>query len=87
MATGPHMVRCPHAIWGGFNVPSNDFAYDLVSGDDSRIARREFAFYDVQVGAAYAAGKNAEQHVAGLGVGSWDVLDVERGFGDRRWGW
>src|SRR5947208_605158 len=86
MATGPLMVTCPHAIWGGFDVSNGDFAYDLVAGNDSRIARREFALYDVQVGTADAAGKNVEQHVAGLGVGSWDILDVERRFADRGWG-
>ena len=63
-----------HVICGCFNVSCDYFADDLVAGDDSRIARRELAFYDVQVGAADSAGENAEQNVSGLGIGSWDIF-------------
>jgi hypothetical protein len=73
----------PYMTCAGKEVSGDDFAYDLVAGNDSRIARREFAFYDVQVGAAYTAGEHTEQNVARLGGGSRDVLDVERRLGDR----
>jgi hypothetical protein len=47
--------RCP--TW--FGVSRDDFADDLVTGDYPWIARREFAFYDVQVGSADAASEDS----------------------------
>jgi hypothetical protein len=76
--------ECPtHTIRGRFKVASDDFADDLVSGDETWIARREFTFYDVQIGAADAACENPEQNVAGLGLWSWDVFDLQRESRDR----
>jgi hypothetical protein len=37
----------PHLFLTGLEVSGDDFAYDLVSGDDSRMAGREFAFNDM----------------------------------------
>ena len=59
-------------------ISSDDFAYDLVSGNDARIARRELTFYDAQVGPANAAGEHTQQNVSGLGIGSWNLFDLER---------
>jgi len=53
-------------------------ADDLVAGDDSRVERREFAFHDVEVGAADSAGEDAEQDVAGVGRGRGNIFDSKR---------
>ena len=43
----------------------DDLADDLVAGDEAGLERRKVALGDVQVGAADAAGDDAEQDVAG----------------------
>ena len=53
-------------------------ADDLMTGDDVVEARRKFAFGDVQIGAADAAGTDLQKHVAGLQSRTRDVLDVQR---------
>src|ERR1700723_1256128 len=55
----------------------NDFPNDLVAGDQVGLQRRKIAFYDVQVGATDAAGRYAEEHVAGGKRWTWNVLHFE----------
>jgi hypothetical protein len=38
-----------------FNISGDDFTHDLMAGNNAWIARRQFAFGDVKVCAAYAA--------------------------------
>lgn len=68
----------PHMCCARFQLSGNDFAYDLVAGDDARVHLGEFAFNDVQIGAADTAGKNLQENVAGLRIGSGDVFDSQR---------
>jgi len=77
---------CPPKLCCGVELSSDYFAYDLVPGNHSRIARREFAFYDVQVGATDSTGKDTQQNVAGLELWNWNIFDVKRPVRDRRWG-
>jgi len=58
------------------NLSGNDFADDLVSRDDARIARRQFTLYDVQVGAADAASEDTQQNVVRFWGRSWNVFDL-----------
>ena len=46
-----------------------DRADDLVTGDDSRMARRQVALGDVEVGAADAAGLDTDENLARAGLG------------------
>jgi hypothetical protein len=77
--------RAACSTWSGISG-GDDLADDLVPGNNSRIARREFAFYDVQVGSAHPTGKDPKQKVSGLELWSWNVFDVERQLRDRGWG-
>jgi len=65
----------PYTVCYGIEVSGYDFAYYLVAGNDSGLARREFAFNDVEVGAADSAGAYPEKNVAGFRLGCGDVFD------------
>jgi hypothetical protein len=54
------------------------FADDLMAGNDGGQARGEFAFDDVEVRAADAAGVDFDEHLAGAGRGDGDVFERER---------
>jgi hypothetical protein len=70
--------ECPtHTICGGFQVSGDDFADDLMSGNDSRIARREFSFNDMKVGPADATCEDAEENMARFGLGRGDLFNSE----------
>jgi hypothetical protein len=49
---------------------ADNFTYNLVAGDDALVERREFAFDDVQVGAAHTAGFDAQEQLAGTRLGA-----------------
>jgi hypothetical protein len=76
----------PPKLCCGIELSGDYFAYDLVPGNNSWIARREFAFYDMQVGATDPTGKDTQQNVAGLELWSWNIFHVKRRLRDRRWG-
>ena len=59
-------ARAERKLGGG---AVDDFADDLMAGDDARVERRKVALDDVEVGAADAAGEDAEEDVAGVRVG------------------
>jgi hypothetical protein len=53
----------------------DDFADDLMAGDDARVQRRKIALDDVQIGAADAAGDHLEKDLAWLWLRARDVFD------------
>jgi hypothetical protein len=55
---------------------------DLVARGDGSVQRRQFSGGDVQVGAADAAGFDAEQDFAGAWLGNGQVLHRQRARGD-----
>ena len=58
-------------------------SYDLVAGDEGLLARRQFAFNDVQVRAADAASTDAKKDLTGSGRrfrGLFDLKRLFRGF-------
>ncbi len=59
----------------------NDFADDLMAGDDARVEGRKIALDDVEIGAADAAGDDFEENFAGLRLGARDVFDGKPGAG------
>ena len=62
-------------------------AHHLVAGHDGRFAGRQFALDHVEVGAAYAAGTDPHQHLAGGRLRFGQIHDAE-GIGlDGGWGW
>ena len=83
MDAGPHTIFS-YPICKGIEVSGDDFAYDLMAGNDSRIARWEFAFDDMQVCAADSAGEYFEENVAWFRFGRGDVFDFQWGLGDWR---
>jgi hypothetical protein len=50
----------------GCGCAFNNFADDLMAGDDARVQGLEIALDDVKIGAADTAGEDFEQHFAGL---------------------
>ncbi len=62
-----------------------DHADDLVPWNDGRLARRQFAFDDVQVGAANAAEAHADENLAIRRLRHRDVGELQRRGGDRSW--
>ena len=68
--------------WRGLEISRDEFADDLVAGDDAWIARWKVAFDDVKIGAADAAGENFKEDMVGLGLGGGDVFEDEGRFGD-----
>jgi len=60
-----------------------DDADDLVARNDARPVRRQFAFDDVQVGAAHAARADAQADVAGAGFGNGALFELQRPPPDR----
>ncbi len=59
----------------------DNFADDLMAGDDAWMERREIALDDVEVSAADAAGEDLEEQFAGLRLRARDVFDGEPGAG------
>ena len=59
-----------------------DFADDLVAGDDAVMLRFEVTLDDIEIGAADAADADLEQDLIGRGCGLRDVLDGEGVRGD-----
>ena len=55
----------------------HDFSYDLVAGDNVCVERREFAFDNMQVGAANTTGQDAEQDMARRRFRFWDIFNPE----------
>ena len=53
-----------------------------MAGDHSLVQRGEFAFDDMEVGAADSAGKDAEEDLALDGSGDGDVFDSQRAVCD-----
>jgi hypothetical protein len=49
-----------------------------VAWNDPRFARREFTFYDVQIGPANAARKHSQQNVPRLRIRRRNVFDLKR---------
>ena len=58
-------------------------ADDLMARHDLRVPRREFAFDDVQIGAAHAAGMHLDAHLTGRERGHLASLDHEAIHTDR----
>jgi hypothetical protein len=52
-------------------------ADDLVAEDEGLVDEGEIAFEDVEVGAAYSAGEDAEKHVARREGGAGNFFDLE----------
>ena len=84
MLDGAGLEGHPHMACAGIKVSGDDFADNLVAGDNARIARRQFAFYDVQIGAADAASENSHQNVSWPRRWSRDVFNLQRKLRDRR---
>ena len=84
MLDGAGLEGRPYMTCAGVKVSGDDFADNLVAGDNARIARRQFAFYDVQIGAADAASEDPQQDVCWPRRWSWDVFDLQRRLRDRR---
>ncbi len=72
----------PHMCCARFQLSGNDFADDLVAGDDSRMERGKFAFDDMEISTADTACENFQENVAGLRVRSGDVFDFQGQLGD-----
>src|SRR5262249_17494710 len=70
------------AHWKIRRGSAGDFAHDLVTGDQRVPALREFAFDDMEVGAADAAGADANEDVARGGLGLGEGADLKRTCGD-----
>ena len=56
-----------------------DLAHDLVTGNQSLAKRWEFAFDDVQIGPADAAGPHSQKDLPGRGRGLRNLLNPEEG--------
>ena len=61
---------------------SQNFADDLVAGNDFVAYRGQLALDDVEVGAADAADADFEQYLARFRLGLRDILDRQRALGD-----
>src|ERR1019366_3674045 len=57
-----------------------DVAHDLMAGDESILARRQFALNDVQIRAAHAARPNSKQHLTRCRLRLGSVFDLKRLF-------
>jgi hypothetical protein len=68
-----------------FGAASNDRSDDLMAGDDPRMARRQVALGDVEVGAANAAGLDTDENLARAGFG-FRKLDRAQRIGFDRGG-
>src|SRR5579863_2796084 len=64
----------------------DDFADDLVTGDDARADGGKIAFNDVEIGTADAAGDHLEKDLAGTGARSGNVLNADPVAGGGRAG-
>ncbi len=56
----------------------NNFADDLMAGDEWRTMQRQFAFYDVEISATDSAGANAQEDLTRLWLRRWDIGDLKR---------
>jgi hypothetical protein len=72
----------PHTGSGGVEVSRDDLADDLMSGDNSWIEWRQFAFDNVKIGAADSAGEYTEENMARLELGLRNVFNFEWGLRD-----
>ena len=68
----------------GCGCAFDDFADDLMAGDDARVEGLEIALDDVEISAADAAGDDFEQHFAGLRLRARDIFDAKPGAGSGR---
>ena len=64
---------------GSSVVAFNNFAHDLMAGNQTCQQSREFAFHNMKVGAANTAGQHAKQNLAGARLGPGHVLDTQAG--------
>ena len=70
-----------HADGRGCGCAFNDFADNLMAGDDARMEGRKVALDDVEIGAADAAGDDFEEDFARLRLGTGDFFDGKPGAG------
>jgi hypothetical protein len=56
----------------------DDFANNLVAGNQLRPQRRQVVFHDVQIGAAHATGEDAKEEMAGDELRARNIFDNER---------
>ena len=66
-----------HAVGTVGGCAVDDFADDLVAGDEGLLDEGKIAFEDVEVGAADSAGEDAEEEVAWGEDGRGDVFEAE----------
>jgi hypothetical protein len=62
---------------------ADDFADDLMAGDEGLVEEREVAFEDVEIGAAYSAGEDAENEMAVGKDGNRNDFELKRGLPRR----
>jgi hypothetical protein len=56
----------------------DNFANNLVAGDQLRLQRRQVLLDDVQIGPADSASQHAQQHMTRLRLWPRDVFDLEK---------
>jgi hypothetical protein len=67
-----------------FGATSDHRSDDLVAGNNSRMARRQVALGDVEVGAANAAGLDTDENLTRSRFGVWKLDRAQRIGFDRR---
>jgi hypothetical protein len=67
------------ADWRFLTLACDDFANNLVAGNQSRTERRQVVFRDVEIGAAHAAGEDAKEQMSGDELRAGNFFDNERG--------
>ena len=74
-------TRVPTGKFSG--SAGDDFAHDLVAGNQLLTARGQFSFDNMQVGAAHAAGPDLEKHPSRFYFGTRKVSNLKRVLLDR----
>jgi hypothetical protein len=78
------MINCPHMHGAALEITADNFADDLVAGNYSRHSGREFAFDDMEIGAAHSACQDFQQDMTGLRFWRRNLFDFERRLRNRR---
>ena len=65
-----------------FGRSVDNFAYDLVSGNDMRQPRRQLAFHNMQIGAAHSARPDFQHDMAWGKRRRWSISDLQRTLRD-----
>jgi hypothetical protein len=73
-----------YTVTAGVNVARDDFADDLMTGNNSRITWREFTLDNMKISAADPTCEHPQQNVTWFRLWRGDVFEVEWGF--RNWG-